>query len=93
MNTAICKAAAILIAANCIGTAAAQQGFSYNPYGGPQHGVGYQATGSYPSSAFSPSGGYHANSRGGFYYGGVGSSPIGGTYQNLGTGSRYGTHR
>ena len=77
------------ILAASVGTASAQSNFSYNGYTAPQGATTYQSTGGYPSYG----GGQHTYSHGGFYYGGVGSSHRGGTYQNPATGNQYGTHR
>ena len=71
-----------------VSTASAQSNFSYNGYTAPQF-ASTQWTGGYPSYG----GGQHTYSHGGFYYGGVGSSHRGGTYQNPATGNQYGTHR
>ncbi len=38
-------------------------------------------------------GGHHTSSHGGYYSSGHGSSHRGGTYRNIRTGGRYGTHR
>lgn len=38
-------------------------------------------------------GGHHTSSHGGHYSGGLGSSHRGGSYRNVNTGNRYGTHQ
>ena len=93
MKNLVFTLAALLITVASVGTAAAQSGFTYNPYGAPLSSAGFQRTSGYASSAFHYGGGYHTNSHGGFYYGGIGSSHLGGSYQNLTTGNQYGTHR
>ena len=93
MKNLVSTIAAVLMMAATVGTAVAQSGFTYKPYGVPLGSPGYQPTSGHPSSAFNYGGGYHTNSHGGFYYGGVGSAHLGGRYQNLVTGNRYGTHR
>ena len=77
------------ILAASIGSATARSNFGSSHSTGPYMPTAYHSTGGYPNYG----GGQHTQSHGGYYYGGVGSSHIGGTYQNPATGNQYGTHQ
>ena len=66
MKNLVSTPAAVLMMAAAVGTAVAQSGFTYKPYGAPLGSPGYQPTSGHPSSAFNYGGGYHTNSHGGF---------------------------